>query len=460
MRYLPMFHDISGRSCLVVGAGPVAARKIMMLRRAEARVTVIAPGAIDAVRDLHYRDYRGAIHLHARPFAARDVAGHTLVIAATGDRAVDKAVSRAARAAGISVNVVDRPDISDFIMPAIIDRDPVIVAVSSAGTAPVLARRIRAAIEAMLPAGLGKIAAAASALRATVRDRIESPRARRRFWENYFRGWRRGRVADNADVARSTAAPSGGVSLVGAGPGDPELLTLRALQRLQDADIIIHDRLVGEDILDYARRDAEVIDVGKAPGKHHYSQTEINALLAHHANSGKQVVRLKGGDPMIFGRGGEERDYLLARGIEVEIVPGITAALGCAATAGISLTHRGTARALTLLTGTVDGHAAAHDWEALVRGGSTLAVYMGVGTAAVFQEQLIAHGMDPATPVAVIENGTLAEERRVTATLAGLGELITAQAIRAPALLVIGTVAGQAEADAGIADALYLAAVS
>jgi uroporphyrin-III C-methyltransferase/precorrin-2 dehydrogenase/sirohydrochlorin ferrochelatase len=324
MRYLPMFHDISDRPCLVVGAGPVALRKIMMLRRAKARVTVVAPRAIDGVRDLLNS---GAIELRARNFVTADVAGHILVIAATGNQAVDEAVSKAARAAGISVNVVDGPDLSDFIMPAIVDRDPVIVAISSAGTAPMLARRIRAAIEAMLPAGLGKIAARAASLRTTVRNRIDNPRARRHFWENYFQGWRRCRVADNMDVTRDATAPTGGVSLVGAGPGDAELLTLRALQRLQDADIIIHDRLVGDDILDYARRDAEVINVGKTPGKHRYSQAEINALLAHHAGMGKQVVRLKGGDPLIFGRGGEERDYLLARGIAVEIVPGIIGTL-------------------------------------------------------------------------------------------------------------------------------------
>jgi len=243
----------------------------------------------------------------------------------------------------------------------------------------------------------------------------------------------------------------GAVAIVGAGPGDPELLTLKALRRLRDADVIVHDRLVSDEILAYARPGAERIHVGKQRGRHSYGQDEINALLAHHAAAGRFVVRLKGGDPFVFGRGGEELDYLRARGIAVETVPGITAALGCAASAGVPLTHRGAARAVTLLTGAAGGELPDLDWEAHVRTGATLAVYMGVATAGALAARLIAAGADAATPIRVIENGTRADERVLAGTLGGLGRLVEDRAVRAPALLVVGAVAGRAELNAGAA---------
>lgn len=453
MRYLPLFRNVRERPCLVVGGGPVAQRKVRMLLRAGAAVTVIAPDATDDIRGLHDT---GRLVWHERRFDDADVRGSVLAFSATGDAEVDRAVSQAARAAGVPVGVVDAPDLSDFISPAIVDRSPLVVAVSSGGAAPLLARQVRATIEALLPAGLGRLAEAAEWLRAGVRDRIAAPEARRRFWTGFFRNWRgagllAGKGApsaiDSAAIDRFLAAPArpGHVAIVGAGPGDPDLLTLKALQYLQDADVIVYDRLVGPGVLNYGRRDAELIYVGKAPGRQSRTQSEINALLAYHAGLGDQVVRLKGGDPFIFGRGGEERAYLAARGIDVTVVPGITAAAGCAAEAGIPLTHRGAAQSVTYLTGTSGGDIPDYDWPALARAGGTLAVYMGVGTAGTIAARLSEGGLAPTTPVAVIEDGTLPSQRTVTGTLGELGELVRTQGVRAPALLLIGAVVAQAD---------------
>jgi uroporphyrin-III C-methyltransferase/precorrin-2 dehydrogenase/sirohydrochlorin ferrochelatase len=453
MRYLPLFKNVRQRPCLVVGGGPVAQRKIDLLLRAEADVIVVAPEATDHLRRLNNT---GRLTWSKRQFKASDVDGRALVFSATGDNRVDRAVSAAAHLAGVPVNVVDTPDLSDFITPAIVDRDPIVVAVSSSGAAPVLARQIRATVEALLPASLGQLATAAHSLRKQLRDRLPDLGSRRRFWTGFFRNWRSDSLlagkgapspVDATAIDRFLAepTPAGRVSIVGAGPGDPDLLTLKALQALQDADVIIYDRLVGADVLDYARRDAEKIYVGKAPGHHTHNQDEINALLTHHAEQGQQVVRLKGGDPFIFGRGGEECAYLAERGIEVKVVPGITAAAGCAASTGIPLTHRGTARSVTYLTGTSAGDIPNHDWSALAQIGGTLVIYMGVGTAQAIADRLLENGLVRETPVAVIENGTLPTQRTVTGTLGGLGALIRGQAVHAPALLVIGEVAALAD---------------
>ena len=437
MRYLPLFRDIDRRDCLVVGGGAVALRKIRLLRRAGGRVTVVAPAIGDALAAFAEAD---SIDIVRRPFEAGDVTGRVLVVAATGDRAVNAAVSAAARRTGVAVNVVDDAALSDVVMPAIVDRTPLIVAISSGGAAPLLARNIRTAIEAMLPARLGRLAETARALRPRVALRFKDPVKRLRFWEGYFQDWRSGAAATAIEEGGQSAG-NGQVAIVGAGPGDPDLLTLKALHRLQDADVIVYDRLVGPGVLDYARRDAELIDVGKTPGlRPGHSQDEINALLAHHAGQGKRVVRLKGGDPFIFGRGGEEQAWLTARGIKVDIVPGITAALGCASASGIPLTHRGTAQAVTLLTGTAGGRVPDLDWQAIAATRATLAVYMGVGTAGALRGKLIAAGADPATPVAIIENGTLESERITTGRLDRLAALVESNAVRAPALLIIGEV--------------------
>ena len=458
MRYLPMFRKIHRQPCLVVGGGGVAFRKVTMLLRAGAAVTVIAPRVSPAVRDLNDT---GKIALLRRQFVSSDISDQALIVSATGIHAIDELVAAEGRRASIPVNVVDNPDISDFIFPAIVDRDPMIVAVSTGGAAPVLAREIRSAIEALLPTGLGTLIRNAEKLRTAVKCRLGSVNERRRFWTQYFRGWRTATLTgdklpsaqDSAFLFENTATnQKGHVAIVGAGPGDADLLTLRALQHLQAADIIIHDRLIGPDVLDYARRDAERIDVGKVPGKHSHSQTEINALLAYHASLGKQVVRLKGGDPFIFGRGGEELEYLKALNISIDVVPGITASLGCAASVGIPLTHRGATQAVTLLTGTSANELAAQDWPALAATGATLVVYMGLGTADKLVEELISAGMRRDMPVAIIENGTLATERVVTGELNDLNGLIRDNAIRSPALLVIGVVAEKAASAGRISD--------
>lgn len=470
MRYFPAFLDLAGRDCLVVGAGTVAAPKVRLLLRAGAVVTVVAPAANEAVRTLARR---GDITWHRRRFRGADVAGRSLVYGTSGDAKVDESVSLAARRAGVPVCVVDRPALSSFVTPAVIDRDPIVVGVSSGGTAPALARRIRAAVEAALPPRIGALARLADRFRAVVRTARPDASARRRFWEEVFAGPIATRVLngdeDGAFKAMLAAvnrrpdvgAAIGSVAIVGAGPGAADLLSLRALNRLQSADVVVYDRLVGADVLEYARRDAERLCVGKARGGGDWSQDAINERLAALATDGKRVVRLKGGDPFIFGRGGEEAEYLRAHAIAVELIPGITAAAGCAAAAGIPLTLRGTARSVTFATGeTADGDPGP-DWADLAHPGRTLVVYMGVANAGAIAERLLENGAAPATPVAVIENGTLPAQRVVTGRIDDLGRLVREHAIAAPALIVIGEVvrhgAAAAQSDGAETDALRLA---
>ncbi len=445
-----MFMDVRERPCLVVGGGAAALRRVRALIAAGARVSVVARSCLREIGELAEA---GTIALALRPFEAADARGHALVYSATGQSATDRLVSEAARAARIPVNVTDNAALSDFIVPAIVDRDPVLVAVSSGGTAPALARRIRAMIEALLPHDLGRIAARAEALRQGIKARIPSAAARRAYWERYVdhalgaaRGGRDGTSGDALLARVGVPRRFGQVAIVGAGPGDPDLLTLRALQWLQRADVVIHDRLVDPRVLDYARRDAERIDVGKAPGRAPYAQAEISALLAHRARQGSIVVRLKGGDPFIFGRGGEELAHLVRENIPVEIVPGITAALGAAAASAIPLTHRGVATSITLVTGSVRDGGAEPDWRALARTGGTLAVYMGVASAHHIADRLVQGGLAPDTPVAIIENATLPNERIVQGDLASLAGLVQSHGIEPPALLLIGRVVSEARA--------------
>ena len=458
MRYFPAFLDLDGRDALVIGGGESAARKIRLLRKAGARVTVVAPAANDEIRDLHRDD---AVVWRRRRFATDDIGGQAVVYSATGDDAVDQAVSTAAQAAGLPVNVVDRPDLSTFIMPAIVDRDPIVIGISSAGTAPVLARRIRERIEALLPARLGALARFAERFRAAVAANLETHGARRRFWERFFDGpvanavlqgdetaarERMLTLVNHRPAARQDA--KGIVHIVGAGPGDPDLLTLRALRLIQQADVVFYDNLIGPEILDYVRRDAERVYVGKSRGHHTASQDEINARMAAQAGAGARVVRLKGGDPFIFGRGGEEQAYLRARGIDVVVVPGITAAAGCAAAAGIPLTLRGTAQALTFVTGHASDGEPDLDWAALAKRNQTLAIYMGVSTAGTIAARLMEHGVAASRPVAVIENGTRADQKVVTGELGSLEPLMKQSGITGPALIVVGEVVREADATA------------
>ena len=454
MKTLPIFVTLADRPVLLVGGGAPAVAKARLLLKAQARLAVVAPTVkpqFEAWAD------EGMVTIHRRAFSPEDLEGVVLAVAASGIEDVDRAVSREAQARRLQVNVVDVPALSTFIMPAIVDRDPVVIGISTHGTAPVLARRVRAMIEALLPARTGRLARFADSYRAAVRGAIGNPDSRRRFWEAFFDGPEAQAVVDGEEerartgmldkINRPSAHPTtaGSVSLVGAGPGDPDLLTLRAFRRLQDAEVIVFDDLVGPQVLDLARRDAERIYVGKRQGRHSRTQAEINALVAEHAAAGQRVVRLKGGDPFVFGRGGEEVEALTAAGHTVEVVPGITAAAGCAAIAGIPLTHRDHASAVTFISGRGREGAPDPDWTALAGGRQTVVIYMGVGAAATIAGRLIEAGRSPSTPVAVIENGTLPQQRILYSTLDGLGALVGERGVQTPSLIVIGEVVALAQ---------------
>ena len=455
MNYFPAFFDLKDRPALIVGGGEAAARRLRLLQKAGARVTVVAPRVgeeISAAID------GGQIRAIRRGFVSGDVNGQAIVFAATGLPAVDERVAEAARATGLPVNVADHAGLSSFIVPAIVERDPVVIGISTGGAAPVLASRLREAIERLLPTRLGRLAEFADSFRTAVKATVPNAAARLRFWDRFFDGpvadqllagndgRARERMLTLVNSRAAASPPRGGVAIVGAGPGDPDLLTLRALRLIQRADVVIYDKLVGPGVLDLARRDAERIYVGKSAGNHSKSQDEINALIAGQAQAGRRVVRLKGGDPFIFGRGGEELDYLRARGIPAEVVPGITAALGCAAATGIPLTHRDHAQAVTFATGQGKDGEPELDWATIARLDQTLVIYMGVGAAGRIAARLIEHGLAPTTPVAVIENGTLSNQKALYGRLAGLGWLVRQSDITGPALIVIGRVAALADA--------------
>jgi uroporphyrin-III C-methyltransferase/precorrin-2 dehydrogenase/sirohydrochlorin ferrochelatase len=451
MRHLPIFLDVKGAPALVVGGGRVAARKIALLHCVDAATTVIAPAACPEIEAL---SAGGKLRWLRRTFEPGDVAGMRIVFAATDDPAVNDAVARAARIERIPVNVADDGERSSFILPAIVDRSPLVVAISSSGVAPMLATAVRARLEALLDHSWGLLAQFAERWRRAIRQRRTGLAARRQLYEWLLDGpvahaVRAGHETEAdrllGDALHAHEAPTQGfVSLVGAGPGDPELLTLRALRALQRADVILADRLVGAEILTLARREAEVVDVGKAAGGHGESQERINRLLVLHARRGRRVVRLKGGDPLIFARGGEEAEWLARHGIAYEIVPGITAAVGCAAYAGIPLTHRRHAHSLHFVTAHGADAANEIDWRSLARRNQTLAVYMGVAAAVPVQGRLLGAGMPPATPVAIVENGSLPSQRVVLTELVGLAEAVREHSIESPALLIIGKVASLA----------------
>jgi uroporphyrin-III C-methyltransferase/precorrin-2 dehydrogenase/sirohydrochlorin ferrochelatase len=461
MDYFPIFLRLAGESVLVVGGGWVAARKVELLQRSGARITVIAPEVVAPIAE---RAAAGKLTHLAEEFQPQHLRGMRLVIAATDKQAVNAWVAHHAERDNIPVNVVDDRELSRFIMPAIVDRSPVVVAVGSSGDAPVLTRRLREKLEALLPPRLGALAGLAGKMRGVVRTRLNHPGARRRFWERFFDGpiaadVLAGRAdADGEDVQLRVEATlreaaqrvasgtdtTGEVALVGAGPGDPSLLTLRGLRALQNADVVLYDRLVSNEVLDLARRDAQRLFVGKTAGQPHISQAEINALLVELARSGKRVCRLKGGDPFIFGRGGEELEALAAAGIRFEVVPGITAAAGCAAYAGIPLTHRDHAQMLTFVTGHCQGSIEREhdpiDWQFLARPAQTTVFYMGLGHLEEIVQRLREHGAPGERGAALIEQGTQSSQRVITATLATLVAAVRAAGIAAPALLIVGEV--------------------
>jgi uroporphyrin-III C-methyltransferase/precorrin-2 dehydrogenase/sirohydrochlorin ferrochelatase len=453
MDYFPIFLRLTGEPVLVVGGGEVAARKIDLLLRAGAKVSVVA---LELNPELTHKVASGEISHAGAEFQPEHLHRKRLVIAATDKAAVNAWVAHQAESQNIPVNVVDDRELSRFIVPAIVDRSPVVVAVGSSGDAPVLTRRLREKLESFLPQRLGALARIAGSLRPLVKRRVEDASARRRFWERFFDGpmasdvlagrtqesdaGLRERIVASIDDAAAKGTAPGEVVLVGAGPGDAGLLTLRALRALQNADVILYDRLVSADVLDLARRDAEKIYVGKAAGKAHVVQEGINDLLVRLAREGRRVCRLKGGDPFIFGRGGEELEVLAANGIRFEVVPGVTAAAGCAAYAGIPLTHRDHAQMLTFVTGHCKGETDKVDWEMLARPGQTAVFYMGLGHVENILQRLRDHGLSAGHGAAVIEQGTQAAQRVVTGTLADLAQKVTAAGIQSPALLIVGEV--------------------
>jgi uroporphyrin-III C-methyltransferase/precorrin-2 dehydrogenase/sirohydrochlorin ferrochelatase len=451
MNLFPLFASLKDRTVLVVGGGDVAARKTAALLAAGAHVRVGAP-----VLNAQFANWlaQGRIEQCAGTFQQQWLEETWLAVAATNDPAVNAQVAAAAQARRIWANVVDDAALSSFHIPAIVDRSPLIVAISSGGAAPMLARWLRERLEILLEPALGSLAALLQRRRRAIRQRHRDPDKRRRFYERLFAGpiLKLLRSADLAgaehelDRSLDTSAPPqiGHVTLVGAGPGDPGLLTLRALRALNEADVILHDRLVSAEILDLARRDAERIEVGKQAGDHHTTQEQIHALMLRYARAGRHVVRLKGGDPFVFGRGGEELEFLRAHAVDYDVVPGITAALACAAYAGVPLTHRDHAQSVRFVTAHCKESLDKLDWRALAAERQTLAIYMGVAQLRTLRDQLIAHGRALSTPFALVENGTREEQRVITGQLAHILDLQRRHAVQSPALLILGEVAALA----------------
>ena len=448
MDYLPIFLAVKDEPCLLVGGSPAAEPKARLLLRAGARLVVIATSLTPGLRELTAET---GVTWHRRAFRDGDLEGMRLVIVAANDDALAHCVAEAAKRRGIPVNAVDRRSLCSFILPSILDRSPLVAAVSTGGAAPILARILRARLETVIPAQLGRLARFLGEVRPDVLRRITDPALRRRFFEGVVDGpiaeqVLAGREDDARGAIASTLADheragSGGeVYLVGAGPGDPDLLTFRALRLMQKADVVVYDRLVSNAVLDLTRRDAERIYAGKQPGYHAIPQHEINDLLARLALDGKRVLRLKGGDPFIFGRGGEEIETLAALGVPFQVVPGITAASGCAAYAGIPLTHRDHAQSCIFVTGRRRIEEDTLDWDSLVRPNQTVVVYMGLAGLQTICDGLLRHGLAPETPAALIEQGTTAAQVVHTGTVGTLASIIEGKGVRAPTLVIVGDV--------------------
>ena len=436
--YFPIFVRLSGEPVLVVGGGEVALRKVRLLRRAGADVRLVAKSVLDELAPLRV----------AEAFDPSQLDGCRMAIAATDDPALNRRVAAEAEARGVWVNAVDDPQASRWITPAIVDRSPLLIALSSAGAAPVLVRRWRERLETMLPSGYGRLLSYIGERRAAIRERV--PQAmRRRIWEAFLDGPAPEAVLAGDEAAADAAleqlltdtSGDGEVYLVGAGPGDPDLLTLRAVRLMQQCDIVLHDALVSPAIMELVRRDAERLYVGKKRDKHTLPQQDINSTLVRLAREGKRVLRLKGGDPFVFGRGGEEIEELAAAGIPLQVVPGITAANGCAAYAGIPLTHRDYAQACIFVTGhpKKDGSLDLH-WDQLARRGQTVVIYMGLNTLPDLCARLIDNGLPADWPAAVVEEGTSARQRVVTGTLASLPQAVRSADVEGASLVIVGEV--------------------
>ncbi len=432
----------------MVGGGPVALRKIRLMVSAGAKITVVAP---ELCNDL-VTEFGDRIQHHSRPFNDDDIMGYRLITAATNDHKVNKRVSELAQRANIPVNVVDQPELCSFITPSIVDRSPVLVAISTGGDAPVLARMLRAKLEAFIPSSYGKLAETMGRYRDAIKAALPTERDRRMFWEKVVHGpiaelFFSGRNAEaeqrlqlSLENSNKAHAEVGEVWLIGAGPGDPDLLTFRALRLMQQADVVLYDRLVSPEILNLCRRDADRIYVGKRRADHAVPQGDINQRLVDLALQGKSVVRLKGGDPFIFGRGGEEIELLAQSGVPFQIVPGITAASGCATYAGIPLTHRDHAQSCVFITGHLKDGTVDLNWPMLANPNQTVVIYMGLIGLPYICQKLIEHGVSSSMPIALIEQGTTDRQRVYTGDLATMPSIIKNKQVKAPTLIIIGSV--------------------
>jgi uroporphyrin-III C-methyltransferase/precorrin-2 dehydrogenase/sirohydrochlorin ferrochelatase len=451
MDHLPIFLNVKGMRSLVVGGGFLAARKADLLLRAGCKLTVLAPVLGEELA--HLAESHRFEHKTGE-LTARDLAGCRVVFGCSHDSAINRKLRELATAAGILVNVTDKPDSCDFIMPAVLDRSPLLVAIASGGTSPLLTRMLKARFETTIPASYGRLAEFAGSYREKIKESIPNGTRRRRFWETMIDG----PVAEHLfsgqleqaeslmdslldeAIADGDKPPIGEVYLVGTGPGDPDLLTFRALRLMQQADVVLYDRLIGEGILNLVRRDARRIYVGKCPNDHTVSQEEIGKMMIRLAQEGKRVLRLKGGDPFVFGRGGEEIEALSENGITFQVIPGVTAATGCAAYAGIPLTHRDHAQGCIFVTGHEKDGELNLNWNSLIQPRQTAVVYMGLSSLGAITEGFVTHGADPATPAAIVENGTREGQRVITGTLASLPGKTAKAGIKSPALIIVGSV--------------------
>ena len=448
MDYLPLFHKLTEQDCLVIGGGSVATRKVRLLLEANASVSVMA---IELSEELAGLAAEKKIKHIKRQFSAGDSQAFCLVVSASDDEMTNQLASNDAQQHNIPVNVVDQPGLCSFIFPAIIDRAPITIGISSGGVAPVLSRLLRAKLETLLPHRLGNLAALAAKFRQTVKDHFSNPELRRMFWEQTFNG----PIADLSYQGQHSEAESalrkqlsntddspaeGKVYLVGGGPGDPELLTLKALRILQQADVIVYDRLVSAEVLNLARRDADRVYVGKQRSNHSLPQEDINSLLSKLAKQGKRVVRLKGGDPFMFGRGGEEIETLIDQNIAFEVVPGITAASGCASYSGIPLTHRDHAQSCLFVTGHLKNDTVNLDWDHLAKPNQTIVIYMGLLGLRQICEKLVQRGLAGDTPIALVQKGTTPDHRVIISDLLNIADKVDQLKPKPPTLIIIGSV--------------------
>ena len=450
MEFLPLFLNIREQHCVIVGGGEVALRKAILLIKAKANLSLVSPLFISQLQDLYEE---GRCKLLQEEFVAEQLEGASIVIAATNNKNTNAQVAEAAEKRNIPVNVVDQPELCSFIMPSIVDRSPVVVAISSSGRSPVLTRKIKALNETLISNREGQLAELLGAIREKVRNKYSDFIERVKFWESLLEsevtelvysgneGAAIQLIEDKLKQSDQTEA-IGEVYLVGAGPGDPDLLTLRALRLMHKADVVLYDRLVSQEIMDKLRPDAEKIHVGKASSNHPVEQETINEMLVRMARSGKRVLRFKGGDPFIFGRGGEEIESLSKANIPFQIVPGITAASGCASYAGIPLTHRDHAQSVRFLTGHLKDNTLNLDWANLIQEQETLVFYMGLLGIKTICEQLIDHGMDAEMPIAVVQQGTTKTQRVVTADLKTMPAVVDTEKLKAPTIIIIGRVVG------------------